>query len=99
MALDRILHGGSTTPVTVRRHQCPHCRRTWAKRPAAERHVARCFRNSAARACKTCALYEPGEPDDWISGYPGCRESCGAGHNLSDDRGLRVHCADWECIW
>jgi len=41
-----------TLPVTVVRHQCPYCRRTWAKRPAATAHVARCWSNPEVRPAR-----------------------------------------------
>ena len=50
-----------TIPVTVVRHPCPHCRRTWAKQPAATSHVARCWHNPDVRSCKTCEHHDPGE--------------------------------------
>ena len=81
-------------PVRTTRYQCPHCRRTWAHRWPAEKHIDRCFKNPAARSCKTCALYEPREAAEHYTGYPGCPESCGAGVSLTD--GLQVHCGHWE---
>jgi hypothetical protein len=73
-----------TTPVRVRavRHQCPFCRRTWSKRPAAEAHIARCWCNPAARSCKTCVHYEPFEPGGCYG--PEVPERCGAGVDISD---------------
>jgi hypothetical protein len=47
-----------TIPVTVIRHQCPHCRRTWARKSAGVSHVARCWNNPDVRACKTCAWHQ-----------------------------------------
>lgn len=65
-----------TIPVTVVRHQCPHCRRTWAKQPAAASHVARCWNNPDVRSCKTCEHHEPGEAAGgcWGDSYCNCPE-------------------------
>ncbi|MGQ5609538.1 hypothetical protein [Streptomyces sp. EKS3.2] len=72
-----------TLPVTVVRHQCPHCRRTWAKKPAATAHVARCWSNPEVRSCKTCEHYEPGEPaggcGGWDCNCPDTPEDCAVG--------------------
>ena len=79
--------------VTVTRHQCPHCRRTWAKRAAAVAHVARCWQNPAARGCKTCAHFTPPEEGPYPE-HPGFPEQCEAGQSLAD--GLRAGCRVWE---
>ncbi|MGW1815464.1 hypothetical protein ACWCQM_18125 [Streptomyces sp. NPDC002125] len=73
-----------TLPVTVVRHQCPHCRRTWAKKPAAAAHVARCWSNPEVRSCKTCEHHEPGEAAGGCWGDPYCNcpevpEGCAVG--------------------
>ena len=45
-----------TTPVTMTRHRCDHCRRTWASRSRARAHEELdCLLNPAFRHCKTCA--------------------------------------------
>lgn len=61
-----------TIPVTTVRHQCPHCRRTWAKQPAAASHVARCWHNPDVRSCKTCEHHEPGAAAGGCSCDPYC---------------------------
>lgn len=84
--------------VRVLRYQCPHCLRTWAKKAAAGRHAARCFKSQAARGCKTCALWQPKEKGDGTPyGYPGTPESCGAGEDLSGR--LKFDCPKWEAIF
>lgn len=79
-------------PVLVTRHQCPFCRATRAKKPAAVAHIGRCWQNPAARACKTCDRYEPAEEGPYPQ-HPGWPEGC-TQHDLSG--GLRVHCPDWH---
>lgn len=83
-----------TTPIRIRavRHQCPHCRHTWAKRAAAVAHIARCWYNPAARGCKTCARYEPSEPGPYPED-PGWPEACSAGLNITT--GLVTGCPLW----
>lgn len=80
-----------STPVRIRavRHQCPHCRRTWAHRAAAATHVARCWRNPAARGCKTCTHYEPPTEGSY-DGHPGWPEDCLAGRDIT--AGLTTGC-------
>ena len=85
----------SAESVKVTRWRCAHCRRTWAHRAGAEAHIGRCYKNPAARGCKTCGAYQPPERPDYATGYPGCRESCWAGVAFTDGR-LNVHCELWE---
>jgi hypothetical protein len=80
--------------VRVVRHQCPHCRRTWAHKAAAEAHIGRCWRNPAARGCKTCSNFMPPEPGPYPE-HPGWSEECGAGRDLPDG-GLLAGCPLWE---
>lgn len=82
-----------TAPVAIRavRHQCPFCRRTWARRTAAEAHVARCWRNPQARGCKTCVHYMLPEEGPYEQ-HPGWPESCHAERDLT--AGLRTACPD-----
>jgi hypothetical protein len=79
--------------VKVTRYRCPHCGRTRSKPGAAAAHVARCFKNPAARSCKTCGAYQPPEPGD-DTGYPGCPEGCDAGEDIS--QGIKTACPSWE---
>lgn len=81
------------TPVVVTRHQCPHCRRTWAKRAAAEAHIGRCWKNPAARACKTCVHFEPPEDGPYPE-HPGWPEGCTQERDLT--AGLHATCPLWE---
>lgn len=39
---------------TATRYRCPHCRKSYAGRSTAERHIGRCFRNPERRTCVTC---------------------------------------------
>jgi hypothetical protein len=90
------------TPVVVTRHQCPHCRRTWAKRAAATAHLARCWKNPAARACKTCAHYDLG--GDACGCKPGCNwgssgptaSACNLGLPLGLDDQPVTNCPRWQ---
>jgi hypothetical protein len=81
-----------TVPVAVRsvRHQCPFCRRTWGHRAAAAAHIARCWHNPEARACKTCVHYEPTDPNGPYPEHPGWPEACFAGQDIT--AGLATHC-------
>lgn len=74
---------GLPIPVVVTRHQCPHCRRTWAKKPAAQAHIARCWHNPDANGCKTCAHYEPPTEGPY-PGHPGWPEECGVDGPMTD---------------
>lgn len=85
---------------TTTRHRCPFCRRSWAHRAAAARHVARCWLNPAARSCKTCAIFEPAhdacgcEPGcNWGSPSGGVPDSCAAGVDL--DGTVKTACPLW----
>jgi hypothetical protein len=44
--------------ITVTRHRCPFCPRSWSKRPAAVAHIGRCWKNPANRSCKTCVHFQ-----------------------------------------
>ena len=85
-----------THPIvrTVNRYYCPFCNRGHMTATAARNHIGRCWKNSAARGCKTCAFYEPGEKTDWTTGYPGAPETCGEGLALAPT--LRIGCAQWS---
>lgn len=80
-----------TGPIAIKvlRFQCPFCRRSWAHKSAAERHVGRCWLDPQNRACKTCRNHQP--PHDGgpcVAGRPcPCNivdEECYAGHDLSE---------------
>ncbi|MFD0035564.1 hypothetical protein ACFVJK_46825 [Streptomyces sp. NPDC127172] len=87
-------------PVTVVRHKCPHCSRSWAKQPAAEAHIARCWKNPDVRACKTCRRFQPYEAGGcWGDPQCNCPDSpewCAAGVSLED--GLAVDCPLWRAL-
>lgn len=89
-------------PVEIRvtRYQCPHCRRTHAKRAAAQAHMGRCWHNPEARGCKTCAYFEPA--GNGAQCVPGdqctCNvylESCRAGA-APDDQIPLTGCPSWQ---
>jgi hypothetical protein len=46
--------------VTMR-HRCPHCRRSYAHKATAVRHMSLCFADPARRTCKTCKHDVPAE--------------------------------------
>lgn len=75
--------------LQVVRYRCPFCTRARAKKTAATEHIARCWNNPAAKACKTCIHYEPGE-DGLYPGHPGFPETCGVERDLT--RGLHTNC-------
>lgn len=81
-------------PVVVTRHQCPHCRRTHSKKAAAAAHIARCWHNPAARACKTCVHFTPADPDSPYPEHPGWPEQCEAGRNIN--AGIATGCPQWQ---
>ena len=72
-----------TEPIAVRvtRYQCPPCGRTHSSKRRAVEHIGRCWRNPAARGCKTCRHFDqyPGEPDVGLIGG----EFCDAGVSLA----------------
>lgn len=82
-------------PITVRvtRHQCPHCRRTHSKKTAAVAHIARCWHNPDARACKTCRHFIP-ECEGPYPEHPNFPEECEAGRDLTE--GLVTGCPLWQ---
>ena len=84
--IQRRIPDSDPLAVTVIRHQCPHCRRTWAKREAATAHIARCWKNPAVRACKTCVHYDLG--GDACGCEPGCNWGASGPQAPSCDLGL-----------
>jgi hypothetical protein len=74
-----------TAPIKVRvtRYQDPHCGRTHSSRRRAEEHMARCWRNPDARGCLTCAHFQPFQPSELDTGWPGEPEHCTAGVDLT----------------
>lgn len=71
--------------ITVKRYLCPWCRRGRSDRRTAEAHAARCWRNPAARACKTCRNLER---DEEIGDF------CAEAVDLRD--GLVAGCEFWR---
>lgn len=82
-------------PLVVTRHQCPHCRRTWAKKAPATAHIARCWKNPAARGCKTCHHHTPWEEGPYQP-HPGFPEQCEEGRSLKE--GLHTGCPLWAAL-
>jgi len=84
-----------TTAIRLKvvRYQCPHCHRTHSKKQAAEQHIARCWNNPAAHACKTCEHYTPADPDSPYPEHPGWPEQCEQGRKLLS--GLHTGCPLW----
>jgi hypothetical protein len=90
-------------PVMVRRWRCPFCRQSRSAKKAAAAHVARCWRNPAARACFTCASLTQ-HPADYGRCFPGEPCDCGApfdecaqGIDL-DKEFPRVACPLWRAL-
>ncbi|MFF8482393.1 hypothetical protein [Streptomyces antibioticus] len=83
----------SAIRLKVVRYQCPHCSRTHSKKAAAEQHIARCWQNPAARACKTCVHFSP-ESEGPYPQHPPIPEECWAGRKLLS--GLHTDCPKWE---
>lgn len=98
-----------TAPVLIEfvttRFRCPFCRRPYAQRAAATRHLAQCFSNPAVRSCKTCVhqnaqtLCDVGALEDYGWYCPTCGEeldqqhgSCSGGHTERPVQALRVQC-------
>lgn len=81
--------------LKVVRFQCPHCHRTHSKKPAAEAHIARCWRNPQARGCKTCTHYTAPEGGPYAE-HPGWSEQCEQGRKLLS--GLHSNCPLWVAL-
>ena len=79
--------------ITVTRWVCPHCHRGRARKAAIVEHMARCWRNAAARSCFTCRHFEQVAPEPDVGIFDGY-ERCQAGVDLPE-RGLPVHCDHW----
>lgn len=83
---------------TTTRFRCPTCRKSWAKRSAAEKH--RCWHDPANRACRTCAHFAPATkasswPHHEDSGEPaGCAVDAVALD--SQAVGFVLDCQMWE---
>lgn len=72
--------------VQVTRWRCPHCGRSHSGRTRAQAHMARCWRNPAARSCKTCAHFQPAIDD--CPGTPGC--GCGNDEFCHQDLDVQI---------
>ncbi|MFJ4988684.1 hypothetical protein ACIP9H_33405 [Streptomyces sp. NPDC088732] len=89
-------------PVAVVRYQCPHCRKTRARKDSAQRHVARCFRNPDVRSCVTCEHHEPEESGTSCEGGRPCGcwdspEACGVRPSSEQPAKFPViDCPLWE---
>jgi hypothetical protein len=85
----------AAVPVAIRvtRYACPVCRRTHSKRAGCVAHIARCWRNPDAHACKTCSHYVPSEAGPYPE-HPGWDEQCGLDIDLTG--GIKVGCPAWR---
>lgn len=82
--------------ITARRHVCPGCRRSWAKREAALAHMERCWRVVENHACKTCAHFDDGRCcDGFECGCRGESEWTCAVHGPLRDGVAVLHCPLW----
>ena len=87
--------------IQVTRYQCPHCRATRSKKPAAAAHIARCWKNPDVRTCKTCEHYLPATPAETCNPGEGCGctgfpEGCDVGIEVPVDAWPATHCPKWE---
>ncbi|HEY9415037.1 MAG TPA: hypothetical protein VIQ30_09790 [Pseudonocardia sp.] len=62
-------------PFRVTRYRCPHCPRTASSKARTVEHIGRCWRNPAARGCKTCKHFD--------NTYEDYGEDCAAGVDLA----------------
>lgn len=72
--------------ITVIRHRCPTCPKSYAGKSRAIAHMSRCWFNPEARGCKTCKHFEPNEEGPY-RGHPGFPEQCAEGVNLAGQPG------------
>lgn len=89
--------GPAPIPVRVTRYRCPCCGRSHSSRRSAVDHIGRCWRNPAARGCKTCRHFDAGTSDEPEVGYPGSPESCAAGVSL-DGRSACGTCGGYGAV-
>jgi hypothetical protein len=89
-------------PFTVTRYRCPlqQCGRTGSSKARIADHIARCWLNPEARACKTCTHYRPDTSEGDV-GYLS-PEYCAIGLPFSEDSlgrpTLVVGCPEWTPI-
>ena len=86
-------------PITVVRHRCGWCRRTFASKSYAARHEASCNRNPASKTCATCAHFTRTPCCSSPSDDCGCNglNDCAVGAFVTwkfDDHGTRTPKAD-----
>ena len=79
--------------ITVKRYVCQFCNRGHSTRKAATEHIARCWKNPAARGCKTCVHFTVARDEDGV-GYRDTERCTTLGIDLSE--GLRTGCPGWE---
>ena len=95
--------------IEVVRWRCPHCRRSWAAKASARRHMTRCHRDPARRACSTCRHFTPTPCCDTPSDECGCNglNACAVGAfetwrfndhdtHAPDPDGWWLHVVDWR---
>lgn len=74
--------------VIATRWKCPFCnRRSNSKKPPMQKHVDRCWRNPANRACLGCRHFENGDGYCAIGGPFPCEER---------PSGIVTNCPLWE---
>lgn len=75
---------------TATRYRCPHCRRSFAHRATAEKHLARCFLSPAVRSCRTCRWFEFHHPEPEV-GIMGPGYECHAGDDSDAAEDVDLH--------
>lgn len=58
--------------------------------------MAVCWRNPAARACKTCKHFEPADPDGPYPEHPGWPQACGHADGPQTLERPVINCEYWE---
>lgn len=84
--------------LVVTRWRCPHCNRSRSSKSVTIAHMSRCWRNPAARSCKTCANHVPDASEPEV-GYV-APECCDAGIDLPFEEDPQnpypINCPKWE---
>ena len=88
-------------PVMVQRYECPFCKRRRSVRKATAVHIARCWLNPAAKACKTCEHFTDVPSGDYCEGGRPCAcnkgfQQCEAGIPDVAAGEIRTGCPLWK---
>lgn len=84
--------------IVQKRHKCPGCKRSYSSKSYATAHVKACQKIEANHGCKTCALFCPASPQDYLDPMDqGEPAGCSGDFDLKD--GLKVNCPAWEAIF